>query len=395
MARTWPIAIGIYLIMLPATAVVPVLFGLTEGRFPGLSDLERHLFMSINLAGALLAALVSGLLSDRLGQRRRLIVPALFVFAAAMLAMYLPWSYPLQLLLRFIEGAAHMTVLTLGMTLAADGVPPQRRGRTMGLVGAAMSLGVASGAALGGRLGSPEPTLVLVWMGGLMLVLALFAQRFLRDAPIERLSGRVSEMLRLIARRHELLVPYTFTFIDRVTVGFIISTVSLYFATELGFDSVRIGLVMAAFLLPYGLLTFPVGLLCERLDAGLIMALGSLLYGLFIVALGLVSADGVLTVMVAGGLVASLMLSPSLILVTRLAGPNQQATAMGGFHLIGSLGFMLGPLFGVGTVQALTALGYAPYPGVFIASGALEILCALLFLPWLMRIRRRAAAAAR
>jgi MFS family permease len=66
----------------------------------------------------------------------------------------------------------------------------------------------------------------------------------------------------------------------------------------------------------------------------------------------------------------------------------QRGTAMGGFHLAGSLGFMLGPLIGVGMISTLRALGWQPYPGVFVLMGGLEALVVLVFLPWLLRLHR-------
>lgn len=386
MTRVWPIAIGIFLIMLPVTGVVPLLYELTEGRYPGRSDLQRHLFMSSNLAGALLFALLAGLWSDQLGRRKALIVPALVVFALALLLMALPWAYPVQLLLRFIEGGAHMTVLVLAMTMAADVAGPDRRGRALGLVGATMSLGVASGSVLGGQIGQDEATRIFLWGGGLMAVLALAASVGLKDVMLRPAASRLREVLALVLQRKALLVPYTFTFVDRLTVGFIISTVSLYFATVLGLSPVQIGLAMAAFLLPYGLLTFPVGLLSERLNPMWLMSIGSVLYGSYLMVLGVAAADQIVWVMVAGGVVASLMLAPSLILTSRFAGEGEQATAMGGFHLIGSLGFMLGPMLGVAVVGGIQAAGWPPYPGAFIVIGSLEVLCVAIFLPWMWRL---------
>ena len=383
MTRNWPIAVGIFLLMLPVTAMVPLLYALTEGRYPGLSDLDRHLFMSAHMGGALLFAVIAGLLSDRLGQRKRLIVPALAVNGLVLLLMWWPWPYPMQLALRFIEGCAHMTVLSLAMTLAADRAPVGREGGAMGLVGAGMSLGVASGAIIGGRIGSTLPEAIFLWGGGMMLVLAFIAAVGLREAPIQRAPERLREMLRLTLQRRALLVPYVFTFVDRITVGFIISTVSLYFAIVLGFNPMQIGLAMAAFLLPFALLTYPVGLLCQRWNPALMMAVGSVLYGVFLAALGFTPADKIVSMMLVGGIVAALMLAPSLVLLTRVANPVQRATAMGGFHLAGSLGFMLGPLVGVAVISALQKLNFAPYPGVFVVVGALEIVCVLLFLRWL------------
>lgn len=391
MNRTWPIAAGIFFLMLPVTAMVPLLYPLTEGRYPGLSDLDRHLFMSAHMAGALLFAVLAGLLSDRLGHRKRLIVPALALNGLVLLLMWWPWPYPVQLGLRFAEGCAHMTVLSLSMTLAADRAPRGREGGAMGLVGAAMSLGVASGAVLGGRIGAQQPEAVFLWGGAVMLTVALAAAAVLRDAPVQRAPERLREVLRLALRRRALLVPYVFTFVDRLTVGFIISTVSLYFATVLGFDPMRIGIAMAAFLLPFALLTYPAGLLCQRWDPALMMATGSVLYGVFLAGLGFTSATWIPAMMLFGGVVAALMLAPSLVLLTRLADPSQRATAMGGFHLSGSLGFMLGPLLGVAAIAALRASGLPPYPGVFVLVGSAEVLCVLLFLRWLLRFHREHA----
>ncbi|MGY6631174.1 MAG: MFS transporter [Wenzhouxiangella sp.] len=383
---------GIFLIMMPITAVVPLLYELTAGRYPGLIDWQQHAFISINLAGALFAAVTMGPWSDRIGHRKRLLVPALLACSLTLLAQYWPWPWAVQLTLRLLEGYSHMAALLLMMTLAADGSRGPRDGRAMGAVGACLSLGVAMGTVVGGRFDPAAAETVFLFAASVLAVVAVLAAWLIRDAGAPRAHYRLADILALTARHRELLVPYAFTFIDRVTVGFIISTVSLYFSQQLGLPPATIGLVMAAFLLPYGILTFPVGILTERVDAGVLMVIGSLLYGVFLAVLGLVDADRVVMVMVAGGLVASLLLAPSLILVVRLAVPSQRATAMGGFHLAGSLGFMLGPIVGVGSANLLIALGQSPWPGVFFIIGSLEILCALLLLPVILRIRRLAPA---
>lgn len=388
MKRTWPIALGIFLIMLPVTAVVPLLYDLTEGRFPGRSELDRHLFMSVNMAGSLLVAVLAGLLSDRLGRRKVLVVPALLAFSLVLFLMYLPFPYPVQLGLRFAEGVVQMTVLVLTMTMIADSAKPEHKGRAMGLAGACMSLGVASGTVLGGRIGSEAATSIFLYGGVLALLLAVAAMFVLRDARLERSAQRLAAVIQLALERRVLLIPYAFTFIDRMTAGFIISTVSLYFATVMGLAPAQIGLAMAAFLLPYGLLTYPSGLLCERISPITLMAIGSILYGVFLIALGFTPAEHLAPVMAAGGVTAALMLAPSLVLTVRLAGPAQ-ATGMGGFHLAGSLGFMLGPLLSVAILSLLRGQGLDPYPTVFVIFGAFEILCVLLLLPWLLRLNRR------
>lgn len=391
MTRIWPIAVGVFMIMLPVTAVVPLLYELTEGRFPGRADLDRHLFMSANMAGSLVMALTAGLWSDRIGARKALIVPGLFAFSLMLFLMYLPFPYPIQLGLRFLEGGAHMAVLVLAMTLVADIAPDNRKGRSLGLVGASMSLGVATGSVLGGRIDPNQATQLFLYGGFLMLALAFVAMWVIKDAPIRSAAERLPVMLRLLAQQHKLGIPYLFTFIDRLTVGFIISTVSLYFATVLSLSPAQIGLAMATFLLPFGALTYPAGLLCERVSPIALMSVGSVLYGCYLIALGFGGADQILMIMAFGGFVAALMLAPSIILTSQLAGDEQQATAMGGFHLAGSLGFMLGPMLGVGGMATLKAFGLNPYPGIFVVVGSLEIMCVLALLPWLLKVHARRA----
>jgi len=391
MTRIWPIALGVFIIMLPVTAVVPLLYELTEGRYPGSNDLDRHLFMSANMAGSLVMAITAGLWSDRLGRRKALIVPSLFVFSALLYLMYLPLPYSAQLGLRFLEGGAHMVVLVLAMTLVADIAPSNKKGRSLGLVGACMSLGVATGSVLGGRINPEAATNLFLYGGSGILLLALVSSAVLKDAPIQSSAQRLGVMLKLITKQHALAIPYVFTFVDRLTVGFIISTVSLYFATVLDLTPAQIGIAMATFLLPFGALTYPAGLLCEKVSPVAMMSVGSVLYGVYLIALGFSGPDTVLWVMAFGGLVAALMLAPSIILTSQLAEPDQQATAMGGFHLAGSLGFMLGPMLGVGGIAVLKALDLPVYPSIFIVVGSLEVICVLAMLPLLLRVHARRA----
>ncbi len=77
----------LYGLMLPVTGMVPVLPDFTAQRFPGLGQFASHLFMSVNMIGALVGAPVAGLLSDRLGRRRTLAVGALAVNGLTLLAI--------------------------------------------------------------------------------------------------------------------------------------------------------------------------------------------------------------------------------------------------------------------------------------------------------------------
>jgi MFS family permease len=388
-----PIALLILGLMLPVTALVPVLQEVTGERYPGLTSFQKHLFMSVNMIGAFLFAPLAGLLSDRLGRRKVLIVVAFGINGLALLLMRAEWSYPVYLALRFMEGCAHITSLSLLLTLAIDvSRSSDRRGTVMGMTGAALTLGVAVGAPLGGFVGQHAPLSVFLWGGALMIVLGVVALFVLRELEGRDQPAPLRLLLQTVRQKKLLWVPYSFTFIDRLTVGFIISTMTLYLRNELGATPREIGMIMAFFLLPFSLLTYPSGRLSRRFDKLKMMIAGSLLYGLLLIAMAHVPLEAVRWMMLGGGVAAALMFAPSLVLVGDTAGSGDRATCMAGFNTAGSLGFLLGPLFGGTAVTLLAAMDLPPYQGAFLLAGGLEILCAIACWLLLPKIRRAMAA---
>src|SRR5690606_2477489 len=132
----------LYALMLPVTGMVPGLPDFTCQRFPGLGQFASHFFMSLNMIGALLGAPIARLLSDRLGTRRLRAVGALAANGVALRGIAWAWhaaeSYALLLALRFVEGFAHMSALSLLMAPAADHAGHAGLGARMGAVGASI-----------------------------------------------------------------------------------------------------------------------------------------------------------------------------------------------------------------------------------------------------------------
>ncbi len=215
--------------------------------------------MSINMIGALLGAPIAGLLSDRLGKRRLLAVGALAANGVALLGIAWAWhaaeSYALLLALRLVEGFAHMSALSLLMALAADHAGRAGLGRAHGRGGRLDQPGRGHGRAPGRRHRRHRSVLGA-----------------LRRRPALARHGRRSASSawpRVVARAHawprprssapcaagaSWLIPLAFSFADRLTVGFIVSTLSLYLGLVIGFDARQIGLAMAAFLIPFSVL---------------------------------------------------------------------------------------------------------------------------------------------
>nr|WP_081593443.1 MFS transporter [Thauera linaloolentis] len=368
-------------LMLPVTGMVPVLSAFTAQRFDGLGQFASHFFMSINMIGALVGAPVAGLLSDRLGRRKALAVAALALNGLTLLGIAFAYrqldSYAVLLALRLLEGFAHMSALSLLMALGSDQVGHGGLGGRMGAIGASISLGVATGAPLGGVIGGIDPLWVPLGGGLLSLALAAVGAAGLRDATAARPRMAIGQILDTLRARRALAIPLAFSFADRLTVGFIVSTLSLYFGLTLGFDARAIGMAMAAFLIPFSLLTWPAGHLSRYWDPLLMMVAGSILYGVFLGALAFVPAGWIVWTMAAGGVIAALMYAPSLVLAAHYGGEDCRASALAAFNMAGSLGFAAGPLISSLLLAFYGSLSASPHAPVFISIGAIEVGLAL------------------
>ncbi|MDX5410343.1 MAG: MFS transporter [Thauera sp.] len=388
----------LYGLMLPVTGMVPVLPDFTAQRFPGLGQFASHLFMSVNMIGALVGAPLAGLLSDRLGRRRMLAVAALAVNGLTLLGIAWVYahgdSYGLLLGLRLLEGFAHMSALSLLMALAADHAGQAGLGARMGAVGACISLGVATGAPLGGFIGGLAPLWVPLGGGLLSIMLALVGLFGLADSTTARPRMAAAEIVATLRKRRQLVVPLAFSFADRLTVGFIVSTLSLYLGLVIGFDARQIGLAMAAFLVPFSVLTYPAGHLSRHWDPLTMMVAGSVLYGVFLALLAFLPGERILAAMAVGGVIAALMYAPSLVLAAQYGGTDCRASALAAFNMAGSLGFAAGPLLSSMLLAVFGLWMARPYAPVFVIIGAIEIVLALGVLALVRSGRLQAQSAA-
>jgi len=184
-------------------------------------------------------------------------------------------------------------------------------------------------------------------------------------------------------------VPLVYAFADRFTVGFFTTTFSLYVSRIHGLAPSEIGLLIAVFMLPFALLSYPFGRGAERISIALLMVGGSLLYGLGTMTVGFVGPPSLYGLMFTIGITAAVMFVPSMLMTTQLAPDAVRTTALGAFNAAGSLGFIVGPLCG-GLVSQTIAVqdGWAAgYRGAFLVAGGSEIACVLLTIPILLRLR--------
>jgi MFS family permease len=378
------LAVGI---MAPVTMPVPVLRELVHDRF-GVSELLTSLFMSINMVGALVAAPITGALADRIGRRRGILVAALLADALCFFALTAGVPFGVFLGVRFLEGCAHISALSMLLAAASTALPGERRGRAMGVVGGSMMAGVALGAPLGGALGRIGALVPLEVGGAVLLAGAGFAALVLRDRGAGEARPGLAEIRAALRAHPAILVPLAFSFVDRFTVGFFTTTFSLYVRRIHELPPARIGLAIAIFMVPFALLSYPVGRLAERGHVVALLCGGSLVYAAATASIGLVGPPELYGLMFGIGVAAAVIFVPSLLLATQLAPAAIRTTALGAFNAAGSLGFVLGPVAGGLVSQAVAerAGWEAGYQAAFAVAGASVALCVAIAFPVLRRL---------
>jgi MFS family permease len=397
-ARLLALGVLALLSLVPVTLPVPVLREMVLERF-SVSELATSTFMSINMVGAIIAAPIAGALSDRFGLRRPFIVGALLVDALCFWVLTWPVSFPVFMVVRFLEGCAHIFALSLVLAHASALATEGQRGRVMGMMGAGLLLGVALGAPLGGALGRLGPLGVLRTGVVLLLVTAALAAVVIGRSPSVGGHDRPGwrEIVATLRDRPVVVVPLVYAFVDRFTVGFFTTTFSLYLKRIHDVSPAQVGMLLGAFMLPFALLSYPMGRLGERISPVRMLAGGSLGYGVATMTLGAWPVGGLPLLMLSLGILAAVMFVPSLLLVVDAADPRARATVLGAFNAAGALGFIVGPLVAGGVSQWVAAShGWETgYQTAFVVAGLSEVVCVVATIPWLRRLSAQWAAKAR
>ena len=382
------LAAGILLTMLPVTMIVPVLKELVSVRFL-VDTFWAHAFMSTSLIGAILFAPIAGRILDRGVNRRMLFAVSLSLNALCFAGMAMASSFPALMVARFLEGTMHITALSAWLTCGAESAKPGRTGRTMGALGGMIMLGITIGVPLGGVIAGDNAIRVLWAAAGVSFATALFAfvavQNTAAKSPKLHRSGNLIGMLR---NNPFILIPYAYSFIDRLCIGVVVSTLGLYMTDVLMMSPAQRGITLSYFLIPFSLLSYPAGRLSDRTGRVGMMVTGSLLFGVVFMFYGHLENHWFAVAMVFSGIMSSLMFAPTLALCKDLSATESHGAVFAGYNIAGSLGFVVGPLVG-GSLFYWFSQQYSDleaYRQTFIISGSFELFCVLVSLPFFWRL---------
>ena len=381
--------------MMPSTMVVPVIKDIVKDYLGG-ENLSVAAFLSLSMLGSFLFAPFAGYISDKLQNRHSLI--SIFALADSFCFLLLAKATSIEQLLfyRFIEGSVSIFVVSLLLASISDqehapNSPYFHKGMLIGLGGMMLSLGAGLGLPLG-ILGRNNPLLPFYVAASMMAAIGICSALFLKDTAIHKGEKvNLNLLYRIALRRPLFILPCAYTFIDRFTVGFFVSSFNIHMRESLAFDPGKAGLAMGLVLIPMALLSYPAALLARKTGGLIPILVGSTLYGCCQILSGYIQDSNLLILtLTVCGLGAGLMFTPSMLFASLTAPKELKATIMSIFLASGSLGFMIGPLFFSLMEKALhNHLSQEQIiPTLATFAGSLELLIVLGTLPFYAFLRQ-------
>jgi predicted MFS family arabinose efflux permease len=185
-------------------------------------------------AAAAVAGVVGSTFLDRFDRRSALAV-AMSGLALGTLGAGLAWDFPSLLVARVVAGAFGGPATSLSLSIVADTVPPERRGKAMGAVMGAFSVAAVLGVPLSLQLSLWGGWRMPFWtVGGLGLVVTALVVQALPSLRAHLLRrGDVPPASTLL--RPLVLASYLMTAVTMAAGFLVLPNISAYVQANLGF----------------------------------------------------------------------------------------------------------------------------------------------------------------
>ena len=376
-----PLVVGCLLLGLaaiPDAMVVPVLHDLTVGRF-GVSEGIAHVFMAVNLLGALLAVWLLVFLRRRFPSSV-LFVSAALISALLMALMAITSSWWLFLTLRCLEGGADLLLLAIPLRLIAGAGSKNRYAGRMGGGFTVMMIALAIGVGIGGVDGENLPTNVL-WAGaatmGVLALIAANVRRTLDNLPTSPLPEAHS--CPLVPREW---LGAGFMALDRGMSAIVSTSLPILLASGFNIASTTLGIALAGMFLSLAIFSAPFGILADRIGGGKIRLVASIMCGVALAGLGLMAwlPPSIILVpcLFLYGIGAAGLMPSAFLVAVRSDASN---LVFGSIQAAGQLGYAAGVLGGGFLLWVIVLPPELMLSRMFPIAGLLFILlnCTLLF----------------
>jgi MFS transporter, DHA1 family, multidrug resistance protein len=385
-------------VLLFTMVVVMIGFGIIIPVMPfyvkafGASGMALGGLMSVFSVMQFIFSPIWGNLSDRYGRKPMLLLGT-FGSALSLGMMAFSGSLPLLFASRAIGGILSSATLPTAMAYVADKTSDEDRSQGMGLIGAAMGIGMVLGPALSGPLASRSLSLpflaaALLSLVAMLLILFLVPESL---APEHRGGHAHAQGPQLARMRQALFGPMGFLFFLSFLVNFALTSFEgifgLYAADRYAYDTTHVSIIFAVIgiisALVQGVATGPA---TRRWGENTIIK-----FSLLGSAIGfplMLMANSFPTVLLTVGLfvLSNTMRNPALSSVISKKAETGQGQAMGLNNAFQSLGRIVGPLWAGALYDANLSFPY-------LSGGLIMLISYILSIPRLPSERTKPATA--
>ncbi|MCX5897962.1 MAG: MFS transporter [Proteobacteria bacterium] len=289
-----------------------------------------------------------GRLSDRIGRR-----PVLLIGLSGYGASFIVFGFANHLWMlfaaRIIAGIVSSATLPTAMAYVADITASEKLAKGMGLMGAAMSLGIILGPGLGGALGHYGLSLPFFAAGALALLTLPFAYYFLPESrvhsgpPAEKASWKT--YLSILSHRQFPL--FAIALAASFSMSMFESTFALFSADRLKFGPRDLGLMFTALgILSVAIQAGLVGKAVQRFGDAAVILVSLLVSALGLICMVQVTSVPLLWLYTGVFSAGNSFLRPSLSTLISKTSGTEQGGSMGLMQSFDSLGRIVGPVIG-------------------------------------------------
>ena len=346
----------------------------------GASVFWVSVLIASNGLARMVAAPVSGFLSDRLG-RKPVVIMGVSLRAASSILAFFATSYEQFLILEFFGGMGVSVWATASAIIMADMSGEHQRGRAVAVRTMSIRLGTVAGPFIGGVLAMAFGLPAILLFNGVtkLVVLAVIISRFTETHTVEQRERQAAAATAPVSFRIFLSPAYLSVAFATISVGMmgLVGAFGALFPLQaesvLGYSAADVGNLMAFAGAIAFLITFPNGLLVDRYGRK-----AAIIPGLLLLALTpMILAQGplgllMIAAMLVYGLGEGICQGVSQVFAMDLAPEGQRGAFMGIWALYSNLGsFIVPPV--IGAVAQM--VGFA---GGFYVIAAVTALSALL-----------------
>lgn len=289
---------------------------------------------------------VAGDLSDRHG-RKMFIVGGLVVYGCSQILFGLASEVWILFLARFLSGAGAAFIMPPIMAFVADITTYEERGKGMGMIGAAMSLGFMIGPGVGGFLANVNLSFPFYLAGSVALVASVLSAIYLPHVKSTKtVTAPRENLLKQLARSMKtsyfifLIVVFTFSF----GIANFQATLALYLDLKFGYTPTDIAIILTiGGFAGVVLQMYVVNKLFKRFGEMKVILVNLLLAAITMLLTIYISGFFVILVVATLFSIATTFIRPAVnTLISKLAG-DEQGYAAGMNNAYMSLGNMFGP----------------------------------------------------